>query len=81
VSDRGARAEILAVARARYASTGQRGPHRAHAEFGRLTVTGGQARLQVNIVCVPLCGHGEEVTLTYTDGSWQITDTEMTWIS
>jgi hypothetical protein len=75
------RAEIQALVQARYASTAERGPHRTHVEFGRLIVTGTRARLQVNIVCVPLCGHGEEVSLAYRDGSWQITGTRVTWLS
>ena len=80
--DAAARAEIYAVARARYAyaldGAGSRTPH---LEFGRLVVTADRATLRVNFVCVPLCGHGEELTLAKQDGSWRVVAVRTTWVS
>jgi hypothetical protein len=76
------RAAIRAVVRARYASAlSATGPHRTRLEFGRLTVTGTRAQLQVNFVCVPLCGHGEELTLAKSNGEWQVVGARTTWVS
>jgi hypothetical protein len=73
--------QIYAAARARYAATLGIGPHRGHLEFGRLTIAGRQAELQVNIVCVPLCGHGEELTLVHRGGTWRVVSARTTWLS
>jgi hypothetical protein len=82
--DDATRAEIYAVARARYRSGldgAQRRAGRTHVEFGRLTVIGNRARLPVNFVCVPLCGHGEEITLAKLAGSWRVVAVRKTWWS
>ncbi|MDT4919221.1 MAG: hypothetical protein QOI15_123 [Pseudonocardiales bacterium] len=77
-----ARAEIYAVARARYApAPGSARVGRERLEFGRLTLTGARARLQVNFVCVPLCGHGEELTLAERDGTWRVVAVRTSWVS
>jgi hypothetical protein len=71
---------IYAAARARYAEA-LRAQGSTHLEFGQLTVNGSQARLLVNFVCVPLCGHGEEVTLRKTDGRWRVVGVRTSWVS
>lgn len=76
------RAEIVAVARTRYVSALQSTESRqTYLTFGRLTVIGDNATLQVNFVCVPLCGHGEALTLKSVDGSWQVIAVRTTWVS
>lgn len=78
----GTRAEIYAAARARYASVlDSSRVGRAHLEFGRLTVTGARAKLRVDLVCVPICGRGEELTLVKQGGSWQVVAARTTWVS
>jgi hypothetical protein len=76
------RADILAVARTRYASTldSTRGA-RTHLEFGRLSVIDDRATLDVNFVCVPLCGHGEQLSLAKRDGYWRVVAARQTWVS
>lgn len=80
--DDATRAAILAVARAKYESgrESSRGS-RTHIEFGRLTVSGDHATLQVNFVCVPMCGHGEELSLAKRAGTWQVVGVRQTWVS
>ena len=79
------RAEIYAVARARYTHSGvQSAPNRAsrtHVEFGPLTVHGDRVRLAVDFVCLPMCGHGEEITVAKLAGSWQVVAVRKTWWS
>lgn len=76
------RAAILAVARARYASAGYPTGHgTTRLEFGRLKVTGEHATLQVNFVCLGLCGHGEELVLAERNGTWQVVRVRQTWLS
>lgn len=76
------RAEILAVARARYAVPRHSGGTvKAHIEFDHLAVTGDRATLQVNFVCAALCGHGEELTFAERDGSWRVIGVRTTWVS
>jgi hypothetical protein len=76
------RAHILAVARARYASTRDSADSvKTHIEFGRLAVRGDRATLQVNFVCAALCGHGEELRLAKQDGSWRVVGVRQTWLS
>ena len=79
------RTEIYAVARARYSHDAVQGAanraNRTHVEFGPLTVIGDRVRLAVNFVCVPLCGHGEEITLAKLAGSWQVVAVRKTWWS
>jgi hypothetical protein len=74
------RAEIYAVARLRYA-----GAHPARrstsVEFGALVIRDGHARLEVNLLCGPLCGHGEELTLVKTGDGWRVTGARTTWMS
>jgi hypothetical protein len=76
------RAEILTAARVRYAavleSTGAR---QMHLEFGRLAVAADRATLEINLVCVPLCGRGEELTLRKRKGEWQVVGARTTWLS
>jgi hypothetical protein len=84
--DNAVRAEIYAVARARYASVLDRSDAdltrgRSKVEFGRLTVTGDRATLRVNLVCVPLCGHGDELTLARRDGAWRVIAVRQIWLS
>jgi hypothetical protein len=77
-----ARAEIYAVARARYASAIESARvGGTHLEFGRLNVSGDRATLQVNFVCLPLCGHGEELILADQDGTWRVIAVRQTWLS
>ena len=76
------RAAILAVARERYASSRQTDPgDKTHVRFGRLTVTGDHATLQVSFVCLPMCGHGEELSLAEQRGAWQVVGVRQTWTS
>lgn len=80
--DAATRAEILAVARAHYAAVRHPGSEsRTHREFGRLSVTGDRATLQVNFVCMGLCGHGEELILAEQGASWQVVGVRQTWMS
>ena len=80
--DDATRAAILAVARAKYASSlGASRGSKTHLEFGRLVISGDHARLQVNFVCVPMCGHGEELSLARRDGTWQVVGVRQTWVS
>jgi hypothetical protein len=73
---------IRAVVRARYASAlNATAPHRTRLEFGPITVTGARAQVQVNLVCVPLCGHGEELTLAKANGEWRVVAARTTWVS
>jgi hypothetical protein len=76
------RADILAVARVHYASARQSGSEgKTHLEFGRLTVTGSRATLQVNFVCMGLCGHGEELILAKRHAAWRVVGVRQTWMS
>lgn len=80
--DGATRAAILAVAREKYASSlHTRRGSRTRLEFGRLTVNGDHAMLQVNFVCVPMCGHGEELSLARQDGEWRVVGVRQTWVS
>lgn len=79
-ADQAEHAAIYAVARARYA-TADSTSHRTHLEFGRLIVHGVDARLEVNVLCVPLCGHGEELILRKINGTWQVVALRITWMS
>ena len=80
--DASTRAEILAVARARYPSVRHsNGSVKTHVEFGRLAVHGNRATLQVNFVCAALCGHGEELSLVKRDGAWRVIGVRQTWLS
>ena len=76
------RLEILALARAHYASVRHSGSDsKTHLEFGRLKVTVERATLQVNFVCMGLCGHGEELILAERDASWRVVGVRQTWMS
>ena len=72
------RAEIYAAARAFFPDNPG---SKRHVVFGRLVVHGDHARLPVSLLCGPLCGLGEELTLAREDGTWQVTAVRHTWIS
>jgi hypothetical protein len=55
--------------------------HRTYLRFGRLAVAGDHAQLQVNVICVPLCGHGDELTLQKSHGRWRVVAVRPTWVS
>jgi hypothetical protein len=79
-ADSADRSAIYAAARGRYGDTASaQGSTRL--EFGRLTINGTDARLLVNFVCVPLCGHGEELILRKIDGRWQVVGVRTSWMS
>jgi hypothetical protein len=81
VADLAQRSAIYAAARARYAGgLAPSGPN-THLEFGRLTINGASARLLVNFVCIPLCGHGEELSLAKIDGVWRVVAVRTSWLS
>jgi hypothetical protein len=74
------RSAIYDAARARYADTAG-AQTSTHMEFAGLTINGTDARLLVNFVCVPLCGHGEELMLKKLDGIWQVVAVRTSWLS
>jgi hypothetical protein len=72
------RRDIYAVAEAHY----PRGSgSTTRVKFGPLLVHGAHARMSVEILCGPLCGRGEELTLARQDGRWHVTGVRHTWIS
>jgi hypothetical protein len=75
------RAQIYAAVRARYASALDSARHRSYLRFGRLTVHGDRATLQVNVICVPLCGHGDALILHRADDQWRVVAVRPTWVS
>lgn len=49
--------------------------------FKRAQITGDTAVVEVDFVCLRLCGHGERVTLRNMGRYWKVTMRETTWIS